>query len=109
MKMDVGMAFEPAVVLGLVGIEIVENDMDFFFVAVGVYEAIHEIQEFPASSTFVMASLNQASGGFESREERGGAMPFVFMSKARNSPSVGQPDVALCPLQSLNARLFIYA
>ena len=44
MKMDIGMALEPPVVLGLVGIEIVENDMNFFFVAVGVYNAIHEIQ-----------------------------------------------------------------
>jgi hypothetical protein len=32
-KMDVGMALEPAVVLGFVGIEIVENDMNFLFVA----------------------------------------------------------------------------
>ena len=64
MKMDVGMALEPAVVLGLVGIEIVENDMNFFFVAIGVYDAIHEIQELPASTPFVMASLHQAGGGF---------------------------------------------
>jgi len=47
-----------------VRIEIIENDMNFFFVAVAVNDAIHEIQEFPASSAFVMASLNQASGGF---------------------------------------------
>ena len=64
MKMDVGMALEPAVVFGLVSIEIIKNDMNFFFVAVAVNDAIHEIQEFPASSAFVMASLNQASGGF---------------------------------------------
>ena len=36
MKMDVGMALEPAVVFGLVGIEIIENDMNFFFVVVAV-------------------------------------------------------------------------
>jgi hypothetical protein len=64
MKMDVGMALEPAVVLGLVGIEIVENDMNFFFVAIGVYDAIHQIQELPALAPFVMASLHQAYGGF---------------------------------------------
>jgi hypothetical protein len=46
MKMDVGMALEPAVVFGLVSIEIIENDMNFFFVAVAVNDAIHEIQEF---------------------------------------------------------------
>ena len=30
-QMHVGMAFEPAVVLGLVGIEIVEDDVNFLF------------------------------------------------------------------------------
>jgi hypothetical protein len=45
MKIDVGMALEPAVVLGFVGIETVQNDMNFFFVAAGVYDPIHEIQE----------------------------------------------------------------
>ena len=64
METHVGMTLEPAVVFGLVGIEIIENDMNFFFVAVGVYDAIHEIQELPTSPAFVMASLNQASGDF---------------------------------------------
>ena len=63
MKMDVRMALEPVIVFGLVGIEIVENDMNFLFLAVGLYDAIHEIQELPTSAAFVMASLNQASGG----------------------------------------------
>jgi hypothetical protein len=36
--------------LGLVGIEIIENDMNFFFVPVAINDAIHEIQELPASS-----------------------------------------------------------
>jgi len=42
MKVDVGMALEPAVVFGLVSIEIIENDVNFFFVAVAVNDAIHE-------------------------------------------------------------------
>jgi hypothetical protein len=36
MKMDVWMALEPAVILGLLGAEILENDMNLFFIAVGV-------------------------------------------------------------------------
>ena len=32
--------------------------------AAGYRDAIHEIQELPASASFVMASLHQASGGF---------------------------------------------
>ena len=89
MQMHVGMALEPAVVLGFVGIEIVENDVNFLFLAVGVYDAVHEIQELPASPTFVVASFNQTTGDFQSREERRCPMPFVFMSKARNRSPVG--------------------
>jgi hypothetical protein len=43
------------------------------------------------------------------RKECRCAVPFVFMSKAGNSLSIGQADVALSSLQSLNARLFIHA
>ena len=64
MKMNVRMAFEPTIVLGPVGVEIVENDMNFFLVAVGINDAVHEIQELPSPPPFVMAGLNQASGGF---------------------------------------------
>ena len=87
-QMHVGMTLEPAVVLGLVGIEIVEDNVNFLFLAVGVYDAVHEIQELPASPAFVVAGLNQASGGFERREKRRRAMPFVFVSKARDSSPV---------------------
>ena len=43
--MHVGMALEPAIVLGFVSIKIVENDVNFLFLAVGVDDAIHEIQK----------------------------------------------------------------
>ena len=87
-QMHVGMALEPAVVLGLVSTEIVEDDMNLLFLAVGFDDAVHEIQEFPASPTFVMTGLNQSSGGFERREKCRRAMPFVFVSKARNRSPV---------------------
>ena len=87
-QMHVGMALEPAVVLGLVGIEIVEDDVNFLFLAVGVYDAVHEIQELPASPTFVVTGIDQSSGGFKRREQRRRAMPFVFVSKARDSSPV---------------------
>ena len=102
--MDIGMAFEPAVILGLVGIEVVQNDVNFFFVSVAIDDAVHEIQELPASPAFVMTGLNQAGGGFQGGKECRCAVPFVFMSKAGNGPSVGQPDVALSPLDERYAR-----
>jgi hypothetical protein len=47
-----------------VGIEIIENDVNFSLVAIRINDAIHEIQELSASAAFVVAGLNQASGGF---------------------------------------------
>ena len=88
-QMHVGMALEPAVVLGFVGIEIVEDDVNLLFLSVGFDDAVHEIQELPASPTFVMTGIDQSSGGFERREQRRRAMPFVFVSKARDGSAVG--------------------
>ena len=59
--MHVGMALEPAIVLGFVSIKIVENDVNFLFLAVGVDDAVHEIQELPAPAPFVVTGLDQAS------------------------------------------------
>src|SRR5208337_1066754 len=96
-KMDVGMALKPAVVGWLVCIEIVQDDMNFFVLAVGGNDCVHEIQKLPASAPFVMAPLNQTSGSFKSREQSRCAMPFVFMSKATDSSSARQSDVTLSP------------
>ena len=52
--MHVGMALEPAIVLGFVSIKIVENDVNFLFLAVGVDDAVREIQELPAPPPFVV-------------------------------------------------------
>ena len=59
--MHVGMRLEPAIVLGFVSIMIVENDVNFLFLAVGVDDAVHEIQELPAPPPFVVTGLDQAS------------------------------------------------
>ena len=72
------------------GIEIVEDDVNLLFLSVGVDDAVHEVQvqELPASPTFVVASLNQTSGSFERREKRRRALPFVFVSKARDGSTI---------------------
>ena len=75
MKMDVGMTLEPAVVFGLMSIEVIENDMDFSVVAVRIDEPIHEIQGFPWAAAIVMASPNQTGGGFQSHVKRGWPVP----------------------------------
>jgi hypothetical protein len=42
-------------------VKIVENDVNFLFLAVGVDDAVHEIQELPAPPPFVVTGLDQAS------------------------------------------------
>ena len=41
-KMDIGMGFEPAVLFGLVGVEIVQDHVEFF-VGISGNQLIHEI------------------------------------------------------------------
>jgi hypothetical protein len=53
MKLDIGMELEPAVVLGLMGAEIVEDDMEVL-VRIGGHEVIHEVEEFGAAPAVLM-------------------------------------------------------
>src|SRR6201993_775791 len=65
-KMDVLVACQPAIVFGLMGVQIVENDMNLA-VGIGGDDAVHEIQELDAATAPVMAGFDQTGGHFESR------------------------------------------
>jgi hypothetical protein len=58
---------QPAVIFGLVGIEIVQNHMDL---AAGMFgrQAVHEIEELDTPAALIMAGLDQASGNVEGGE-----------------------------------------
>src|SRR5215510_9016484 len=68
MEMDVLVPRKPAVVLGLVGIEIVQDHMDL---AAGMFgnQAVHEIEELDATAALIMAGFDQASGNIEGGEQ----------------------------------------
>ena len=68
MEMDILVAGQPAVVFGLVGIEIVQDHMDL---PAGMFgnHAVHEIQELDATAALIMAGLDQASGNIERGEQ----------------------------------------
>ena len=80
MEMDVLVPSQPAVVFGLVGIEIVQNHMDL---AAGMFgnQAVHEIQELDAPAALIMAGLDQASGDIERGEQGRGPVPFVRVAE----------------------------
>ena len=56
MEMDIGMAFEPAVILGLVGIEIVQNGVNFCLVPVAI-EGVPKRQRFQAQDAACSAQI----------------------------------------------------
>ena len=66
LEMDVLVPRQPAVVFGLVGIEIVQNHMDL---AAGMFghQAVHEIQELDTPAALIMTGLDQARGNIEGR------------------------------------------
>ena len=68
MEMDVRVTLEPAVVLGLVGVEIVENDMEFAARMLGD-DAVHEVEEFDAAPALVLPSADLAGRHVEGRKQ----------------------------------------
>src|SRR3984957_7933332 len=58
MEMDVLVPRQPAVVGGLVGVEIVQNPMDLPAGMFG-HQAVHEIEELDAPAALIMAALDQ--------------------------------------------------
>jgi len=107
MKMDLGMGFEPAILLGFMRIEIVQHNVNLFVRIFG-YQLVHEIQKFASAPAPIMPCMHQPSGHLQGRKERGGAMALVFVCKASEGSTVGQANPALRPLQRLNAGLLIH-
>jgi hypothetical protein len=106
MEMDVLVPRQPAVVFGLVGIEIVQNHMDLPAGMIG-NQAVHEIQELDATAALIMAGLDQASGNIEGGEQGRGAVTFVCMAEPCHRFAIGQLQPALGALQSLDVRLLV--
>jgi hypothetical protein len=86
-QMHVELALEPAVVLGLVGIEIVEDDVNLLFLSIGFDDAVHEIRELPASPTFVMTGIDQSMA--VSSAANSVVMPCLLYSWAK--PETARP------------------
>ena len=61
-KVDVGMARQPAVALGLVGVEVVQNHVNGLVGWILVDQFVHEVEELPASASLGMPGLDVAGG-----------------------------------------------
>ena len=87
-QMHIGMGFEPAVLLGLVSVEIVQDYVELLAGIVG-NQLIHEIQELTPAAATIMSGMDQPASHVEGCKERGGSMAFVLVSKAGQCPAVG--------------------
>jgi len=61
---DILISLEPSVIFGFVGIEVIQNNI-YFLIRVGSNNILHKIEEFPTSTTFVMARLHQPGGDLQ--------------------------------------------
>ncbi len=88
------MPFQPHVALGLVRRKIVEDDMDFAF-RIGGDDLVHEIEEFDAPASFVMAADDFPTRKIEGGEQCRRPMPLIIVRLARHGAPVGQLQIAL--------------
>ena len=93
-EMNVLVAAEPHVAIGLVGGEIVENHVDFALRIIGD-DPVHEIEEFDAPASLVVAADDLAAGDVQRRKQRGRAVPLIVMRLTGQGSPVGQLEIAL--------------
>src|SRR3990172_5380808 len=101
-EVDVLVACQPPIVLGLVGVEVVEDHMDLAVAAVGNH-LVHELKELATSPALEVPGPHLAGGHLQGGEECGRAVAFVVMAVASERLAVGKPEPALGPFQGLRS------
>ena len=94
------MGLEPVLVL-LVSVEVVEDDVKLA-VRKGRGDAVHKVEKLDPATAFRMRCDDLPGGDFERRKQRCRSMPLVIVALAGQSAAVGQLQIALRSLQSLN-------
>jgi len=106
-EVDIGVASEPGIVFGFVGVEVVEDNMELL-IRVGGNDMVHKGQEFFSPAPLGMHASDLASPDFKSSKQGSRSMPLVLMTLTADSLAIGQSQVALRPLQSLDTGLLIH-
>src|SRR5260370_8322046 len=107
-KTDVGVTSPPAVVLGLMATQVVHNHMQLP-AGVGGHHAVHKIEKLPAPATMIMSGRDDPAEHLQSRKQRGGSTPLVFMIEASQDPAIGHPQPPSSALQALHPRFLVHA
>jgi len=103
---DVGVSGQPAIVFGLVGVQVVQDDMSLL-AGIGGDGAVHEVQELDPSAAPVMATPDQAGSDVQGGERV--VVPWRMYSWLNpvSTFAIGQFQAALGALQGLDVRLFV--
>ncbi len=101
MEMNISVSRQPAVVLWLVGVEIIENDVDFT-PRIGLDNTVHEIEKFYTAAALVLFASDLAGGNIERSKQRAGSVTGVGMRLSGQGASVGQFQVTLPAFERLD-------
>ncbi len=105
--MDVLVAPQPTIVFGLMGVQVVQDDVDLPARMIDD-DAVHEMPELDAPAAPVMAGVDQAGDHIQGREQGRGAMAFVLVVETGERFAVGQLQPALGALQRLDVGLLVH-
>src|SRR5262249_54301339 len=108
MEMHVRVTLEPAIVLWLVGVEVVEDDMDGG-VRVISDDIVHEIEKFDAPSAIFVRRGDLAGGHLEGRKQRRSAIAFVIVTVTGQRPAIGELQISLSAFEGLDRGLLVDA
>ena len=100
------MTLEPAIVVRLVGAEVVENDVDGG-VRVVSDDTVHKIEEFDAPPAIFVGGSDLASGHLEGRKQGRSAVALVVVTMTGQSPAIRQFQIPLGALQRLDRGFFV--
>src|SRR5262245_33445248 len=86
--MHVGISLEPAVVLGLMGIEVVENDMEGG-ITIDSDDVVHEVEKLNAAATLFVSDSDLSGGNLEGSKQGRSAVTLVVMAMTVSARPVG--------------------
>ena len=105
-ELHVWVPLKPAIILRLMGIEIVEDDVDGG-VRIVREDIVHEIEEFDPAATILVGGGDLAGRHFKGRKEGRSAIALIVMTMTRQSPAIWQLQISLGALERLDRGLFV--
>ena len=105
-EMNVFVASQPAPALGLVGVEVVEDDVDLAL-GMGGHDPVHEVEKLDPPPALVVARHHLAADDIEGGEQGRGAVALVVVRPAAEGAAVRQLEITLGAFERLDVRLLV--